>query len=106
MYGEEGQKLYMTENMTDGFLQRWEDFRKWSFGRICILGTEQKQEIMGVVMWRGQEVPQECKDHPQFEYYRPRKMDIDKNADDLKLLREFWGSTDGSKANGMECLSC
>merc|ERR1719389_1516277 len=106
MYGDEGQKLYHTENLADGFLQRFDDFRKWSFGRMCILGTEQKQEIMAVFMWRSTGIPQECNDHPQFEYYKTRKMDIFDNAEDDKLIREFWGSSEGTMAAGMECLSC
>lgn len=92
MYKGEGEKLFMTENMLDGYLQRWEDFRKWSFGRMCILGTEQKQEIKGVFMWRGQDIPQECKDHPSFEYYKTTKMDILNKPEDLAELRRYWGS--------------
>jgi len=106
MFGDEGKKLYHTENLADGFLQRFDSFRKYSFGRMCILGTEEKQEIMGVFLWRSLDITQECKDHPQFEYYMRRKLDIFGNADDEKLMREFWGSNDGSKANGLECLSC
>jgi len=105
MYKGEGEKLYHTENLADGFLQRWDAFRKYSFGRMCILGTEEKQEIMGVFMWRGLDIPQECHEHPQFEYYKTRKMDITKD-EDLKLLREFWGSKEGGQAAGFPILTC
>ena len=37
---QEGNEVYKTENMVNGFLQRWEDFRKWSFGKMCVLGTD------------------------------------------------------------------
>merc|ERR1711990_496043 len=87
MYKGGGEKMYHTDNLADGFLQRWEDFRKWSFGRMLILGTEEKQEIMGVFMWRGHGVPKECHDHPSFEYYQRRSLDILNNKDDLQLLR-------------------
>jgi len=92
MYKGEGEKLFMTENMIDGFLARWEDFRKWSFGKMCILGTDDKQEIKGVFMWRGQDIPQECHDHPSFEYYKTTKMDIINKPDDLAELRRYWGA--------------
>lgn len=106
MFGDEGKKLYHTENLADGFLQRFDSFRKYSFARMCILGTEEKQEIMGVFLWRSLDITQECKDHPQFEYYMRRKLDIFNNADDEKLMREFWGSNEGSIVNGMTALSC
>ena len=57
-------------------------------------------------MWRSQDITQECKDHPQFEYYQRRKMDILNNADDMKLLREFWGSKENEQVNGLTALSC
>lgn len=102
---QEGLKTYHTENMVDGFLQRWEDFRKWSFGRMCILGTEELQEIKGVFMWRGQGVPKECDDHPSFEYYKKRKLDIVNKKEDLKLLRQYWGAKPGDKIDKMAVLN-
>lgn len=83
MYGSEGTEMYKTQNMCQGFLQRFDGFGKHSFARHCVMGTEEKQEIMGVWMWRGIGIPQECLDHPQFEYMRPRQMDILNNKDDL-----------------------
>lgn len=90
-YGDEGQESYKFANLLEGFVQRLEGFRKLSFGRICMLGEEPNLEIMGVLLIRGQVIPQECIDHPQFEYMRARKMSLD-NADDEKDLREFFSS--------------
>jgi elongation factor 1-gamma len=101
MYGDEGKVMYKTQNMLQGFLQRFDKFGKYSFARHCVMGTEEKQEIMGVWMWRGIGIPQECHDHPQFEYMQPRKMDILNNAEDLALLRAFWGAEDGDVINGL-----
>lgn len=106
MYGDEGRKLYHTENLADGFLQRFEDFRKYSFARMCILGTDDKQEIMGVFMWRSVGVPQECIDHPQFEYYHKRQLNIFDNADDEKLMRQFWGSKVGDVICDLPVITC
>jgi len=96
---QEGNEVYKTENMVNGFLQRWEDFRKWSFGKMCVLGTDKCQEIKGVFMWRGHKVPQECIDHPSFEYYEKRKLDMS-NADDVKLVRAYWASKDYDQVEG------
>lgn len=101
---QEGNKVYHTENMVDGFLQRWEDFRKYSFGKMCVLGTEDCQEIMGVFMWRGHKVPKECEEHPSFEYYKRRQMDLS-NPDDVALLRQYWASKEGDTVSGMPVIS-
>jgi elongation factor 1-gamma len=103
---QEGVKVYHSENMIDGFLQRWEDFRNWSFGRMCLLGTEDAQEIKGVFMWRGQGVPKECDEHPSFEYYKRRQLDIVNNKEDLALLRAYWGSKPDDTIEGMKAISC
>ena len=92
-YGDEGQVKYKFANLLEGFMQRLDHFRKHAFGKICMLGEEPNLEIKGVLLIRGQVIPQECKDHPQFEYMRPRKMDLDNNAD-LQLIREAFSSAD------------
>lgn len=105
MYGTEGKVLYMTENLCKGFLQRFDDFRKWCLARHLVLGTEEKQEIMGVWLWRGTGIPQEANDHPQFEYYKTRKMDIFNNEEDEKLIRAFWGAEYTDTICGLPVLS-
>jgi elongation factor 1-gamma len=105
MYKDEGTVLFKTENMCKGFLQRFDDFRKWCLARHLVLGTEDKQEIMGVWLWRGVGIPQEAHDHPQFEYYKVRQMDIFNNAEDDKLIRAFWGATYEDTVMGMPVLS-
>jgi len=39
-------------------------------------------------------------DHPQFEYYKNRRMDPKNNKADEQLLREFWGAQVDKTANG------
>jgi elongation factor 1-gamma len=103
-YKGEGEKLYMTENLMQGFLQRFDHYRKHAFARMCILGEEPSLEIEGVWLFRGQEIPRAMHDHPQFEYYSERKMDLSNEAD-LKLVREFWGGALEGVANGMKIQS-
>ena len=100
-YGDEGQVSYKFSNLLEGFVQRLEGFKKYSFGRICMLGEEPSLEIMGVLLIRGQVITQELIDHPQFEYMQARKMDWN-NADDMALVRDFMASKqDGEKVKDM-----
>ena len=63
--------------MLEGFIQRLEGFKKYSFGRFCMLGEEPSLEIKGVLLIRGSDINvQELKDHPQMEYMQARQMDI------------------------------
>ena len=98
-YKGEGEVMYKTENLLQGFLQRFDSFRKHAFARMCVTGQEPSLEIEGVWCMRGTVIPQECKDHPQFEYYKVRPLDLT-NDTDVKLIREFWGGSIGTIANG------
>ncbi len=103
-YKGEGEVIYKFENLLQGFLQRFDSFRKHAFARMCMTGEEPNLEIEGVWLIRGKVIPQECIDHPQFEYYKSRVLDLDK-AEDVKLIREFWGATVGAQANGRPVVS-
>jgi len=63
-YGKEGQVEYQFMNLLEGFLQRLDSFRKHAFGKMCMLGEEPNLEIAGILLIRGQVIPQECHDHP------------------------------------------
>jgi len=66
----------------------------------CILGDEPNLEIMGVWLFRGKGIPQEMKDHPQFEYYKTRELNVD-NEEDKKTITDFWSAKQGEKVNGL-----
>jgi len=105
-YGEEGKVFYKFENLLKGFLQRFDHFRKHAFGKINMLGAEPDLEIKGVFCFRGLEIPQEAHDHPQFEYMRPRKMDIN-DPKDFELIKEHWSAVDGATVEGVPAaMSC
>lgn len=103
-YKGEGEVLYKTENLSKGFLQRFDQFRKHAFARHLVLGEEPNLEIEGVWLFRGTGIPQEAIDHPQFEYYKQRKMDLNDPAD-VALLRAFWGAKEGDIVNGLKAQS-
>ena len=92
--GDEGQVGYKFENLLEGFMQRLEGSRKYSFGKMVMLGAEPALEIKGVLLTRGLEIPQEWVDHPQFEYFRARKIDY-ANAADVKLVNEYFAAKQG-----------
>lgn len=105
-YEGEGVVLYQTSNLMNGFLQRMDDkFRHHVFSMTAILGEEPNLEIQGVWLFRGKGVPQEMLDHPQFEYYKRRELDVTKD-EDKKLISEFWCAKEGSTANGMKVQEC
>ena len=103
IYEGEGDKLHVCNNLLGGFLNRAEHTSKYTFGRMAVLGEEGSLQIEGCWLFRGQEVPDGlAKEHPQFEYYKARKLDH-KNKDDDKLIREFWGGKEGDMMNNMVC---
>ena len=80
-YEGEGVVLYQTSNLMNGFLQRLDSFRNHVYATMCILGEEPNLEIESVWMFRGKGIPQEMIDHPQWEYYTKRELDITKEED-------------------------
>ena len=75
-------------------------FRKHAFGKFCMLKEVPDLEIQGVLLVRGQVIPQELIDHPQFEYMQPRKMNM-KDDKDNAIARDFFASAVGGTCNGM-----
>jgi elongation factor 1-gamma len=106
-YEGEGVLLYQTSNLMNGFLQRMDDkFRNYTFSMLAILGDEPNLEIEGVWLFRGKGVPQEMLDHPQFEYYQRRELDI-KKEEDRKLISDFWcAKAEVTTANGHKVQEC
>lgn len=80
-YPGEGEVLYQTSNLMNGFLQRIDHFRKHALAMHAITGDEPNLDIEGVWLFRGKGIPQEMVDHPQFEYYKTRELDVTKEED-------------------------
>lgn len=92
-YEGEGEKLHVTNNLMGGFLNRAEHTHHYCFGRHAVLGEEPNLEIKGVWLMRGTELPDGLvKEHPQFEYYRTRKMDPRNNKEDDALVRAWFSA--------------
>lgn len=64
--------------------------RRHALGVFDVVGEEPEFEIMGVFMWRGTGIIHPMEEHPQFEYYNRRKLDIKGSETDRKLVEDFW----------------
>lgn len=98
-YEGEGQVQYQFTNFLNGFLQRFDHFRRHCLAMYCMLGAEPNLEIEGVWMFRGKGIPQEMIDHPQFEYHSARELFVTKE-EDRKLITDFWCCKVGESING------
>ncbi|SCP05384.1 elongation factor 1-gamma, putative [Plasmodium ovale] len=91
---DECQISFVACNMASGFLQRLENnFSKYSFAVITVLGENKNYDIEGVWLFRGTDIPFEMKDHPSFEYHIFKKLDVNNSAD-KNLLEQYWCSKD------------
>jgi hypothetical protein len=62
-----------TKNFMTGFISRIDDkLRKHALGVFGIYGEEPNLDVMGVIMWRGTEIPLPLHEHPQMEYCNKR----------------------------------
>jgi elongation factor 1-gamma len=90
LYNKDLTKLFMTSNLTRGFVQRLEAARKYAFGVIIVFGEDNNSEIHAMFLVRGTERPPElqsemCED---VDSYTWRKADIN-NATDKALIEDF-----------------
>jgi elongation factor 1-gamma len=53
-----------------------------------------------VWLFRGKGIPLQMKEHPQFEYYKLRELDLEVEAD-KNLLTDFWCCKEGDIVNGL-----
>jgi elongation factor 1-gamma len=87
----EGEKVYLTNNLMNGFIQRLEHFRKYAFGIHGVYGEEPVLEIKGVWVWRGVGLPHEITDLDSYEYHKFTKLELTNDADKAKVLAYWTG---------------
>jgi len=104
IYEGEGDKMHIANNLMGGFLSRAEHVNKYSFAKHAVLGEEGSLQIMGCWFMRGQVIPDGFeKEHPQFEYYKTRKLDPQNKKEDDVLIRSWFGGKEGDIINGLKC---
>jgi len=97
-FNSELDKLYMTNNLVGGFIQRCEKLRKYGFGSILIFGDEGSMEISGVWLFRGLDIPAEMIDVPDYESYSWAKLDWQLSGDKMIIEDYFsWNGDFGGK---------
>lgn len=86
--------------MLNGFIQRMDDkVRKHSLGVFGVFGDEPTLDQMGLMLWRGTEVPGILKDHPSIEYWEKTKLDI-KDPKNRALILQYLSAKEGDKVEG------
>jgi len=106
IYEGEGAKEHITCNLMGGFLNRAEHTSKYTFGRHAVLGEEPNLQIRGCWLMRGTVLPDGLvKEHPQFEYYKTRKLDPRNNKEDDALIRAWFGGQNGDVIEGLKVVS-
>jgi len=79
-YNSELLQIFKSCNLLNGFFQRCESVRKYAFGSFCIFGQDNENEIVGLWVFRGQDVPAEFADIPDTDSYDFTKYDLDNEA--------------------------
>ncbi|RZF47782.1 hypothetical protein LSTR_LSTR006046 [Laodelphax striatellus] len=103
-YNEELSKVFMSCNLITGMFQRLDRMRKFSFGSVCLFGTDNDSTISGVWVWQGQDLAFERSEDTKVDYetYTWSKLDPS-NEEHKKLINSYfaWTATDkkGRKFN-------
>jgi len=74
-YNEDNKRIFMTANAVTGFQQRTDEVRKWAFGVMDVLGTEETTlEIKGVWLLRGDTVEHLQQANDDANWYSWKKI--------------------------------
>jgi elongation factor 1-gamma len=95
-FQEENTRTFMSSNAVGGFQQRSDEIRKWAFGVMDVLGTEETGlEIKGLWLFRGDTV-QHMKDaNDDANWYDWTKLagpGLEPTDDVKKQVQDFWCS--------------
>lgn len=101
----EGTVLYQFANLMNGFLQRLDHFRKHCFSMMAITGDEPSLDIESVWLFRGKGIPAAMNEHPQWEYYQTRELNINNEAD-RQLIADFWTCKTDDVVQGKKIQNC
>jgi elongation factor 1-gamma len=74
-YNEDNKRIFMTANAVGGFQQRTDEIRKWAFGVMDVLGTEETTlEIKGLWLLRGDTVEHMINANDDANWYTWTKL--------------------------------
>jgi len=93
-YNDENKRIFMTSNAIGGFQQRSEEIRKWAFGVMDVLGTEETSlEIKGVWLFRGDTVQHMIDANDDANWYTWTKLagkDLEPTDEVKAQVKGFW----------------
>lgn len=93
-YNEDNKKIFMTCNAVGGFQQRTDEVRKWAFGVMDVLGTEETVlEIKGIWLLRGDTVQHLVNANDDANWYTWTKLagqDKPLTDDVKKQVAAYW----------------
>ena len=97
-YNDELARIFMTCNLVTGLFSRMDHLRKYTFGTVLIFGEDNANEISGYFVFRGQDIPPEMKDVPDYESYEFRRVDTN-NKEERALFEDYlaWDGQLGGK---------
>lgn len=97
-YNDELAKIFMTCNLVTGLFARMDHMRKYTFGSFLIFGEDDKNEIAGSLVFRGQEIPPEIKAVGDYASYEWTRMNLD-DPKEVQLFNDFlaWEGDFGGK---------
>ncbi|WP_411017653.1 hypothetical protein, partial [Salmonella sp. s51090] len=90
----------MSSNLVGGMLQRLDKMRKHAFGNMLIIGENNKNQISGVWLWRGQDRIFDLDENWQVdsESYKWTRLDVTKQSDRDIVTKYFtWEGDFGGK---------
>jgi len=93
-YNEENKRTFMVSNAIAGFQQRSDEVRKWCFGVMDVLGTEETTlEIKGVWLLRGDTTAHLIQANDDANWYTWTKLagkGMPPTEETKKIVRSYW----------------
>jgi len=103
-YNDECEVAFMTSNLVGGFVQRCDALRKYAFGVMQIIGTQQSQKVLGAWLIRGQSIDPMLKENDDAEYYTWTKLASPPTEEQKARLQVLWCAEE--EIDGMQILDC
>ena len=94
MYNAENKRIFMTCNAVTGFQQRTDEIRKWAFGVMDVLGTEETTlEIAGLWLLRGDSAEHMIQCNDDANWYTWTKLsgkDMPVTDEVKEMVKAYW----------------
>ena len=100
-YPEDLTQVFMSSNLIGGFFNRLEASRKYLFGSMGVLGTDNDSLIWGAFIIRGQDIDAVVNVAPDWESYEFKKLDLSNEADKKYFEAALaWDLEEGPRPDG------